>query len=247
MLHSSCKKPEPCDCDECEFEELIDALLYSGGQSEKKLKEINERKELKEMRISNITGLQSKQLKTQIRRQGGNKEKGLQSFLEKQKLTIKYDENIGENYLVPHSENEQVNINHKMLTRSEIEKLPYEDEARHKPTLEHFHHHQPNIIPQEGDYMVVTLQHFNAIVKAGYKINGSPDSPPHDRMGVMYLGKHGLSQCTWGSPAQTNGRAIYCEWPGHWKLGLTPLDAQREAELNKEDTKKTRNYCQVKD
>lgn len=116
-----------------------------------------------------------------------------------------------------------------------------DDSVRYKPTLENFHHEPPNIIPQEGDYMVATLQHHNALVKGGYKINGSADVPPHDRMGVMYIGEHGLSQCSWGSPAQTKGRAIHCEWPGHWKLGLTPLDAQNQVEIQ------SSTKCYVKD
>lgn len=78
------------------------------------------------------------------------------------------------------------------------------------------------IEPKKGDYMVATAQHFVGLLEAGYKINGS--SLPHDRMGVMYIGKDGLSQCSWGSPAVTEGRAIHSDWPGEWKLGLTPMD-----------------------
>ena len=78
------------------------------------------------------------------------------------------------------------------------------------------------IIPMLGDYMVATLAHFNSLKKAGYKLNGGQE--PHDRMQIMYIGTHGLSQCGWGSPAQTEGRAIHSTWPGEWELGLTPLD-----------------------
>lgn len=92
------------------------------------------------------------------------------------------------------------------------------------------------ITPKEGDYMVSTLSHFNSLVKSGYKINGSRDIPPHDRMYVMYIGKHGLSQCSWGSPAVTEGRAIHSIWPGEWELGLTPLDKPKEVKRPKFDT-----------
>ena len=78
------------------------------------------------------------------------------------------------------------------------------------------------IIPREGDYMIATGCHWYSLKRAGYKINGN--TPPHARMQVMYIGKHGLSQCSWGSPAQENGRAIHSVWPGQWELGLTPLD-----------------------
>ena len=89
------------------------------------------------------------------------------------------------------------------------------------------------IIPKTGDYMVSTLSHYNSLKNGGYKLNG--DVPPHYRMNVMYLGEHGLSQCSWGCPAVMNGREIHSVWPGEWELGLVPSsnnDNKKEEKKN---------------
>jgi len=89
---------------------------------------------------------------------------------------------------------------------------------------------QVNLIePKEGDYMVSTLSHYNSLKYAGYRLNG--DMVPHDRMDVMHICEYGLSQCGWGSPAQTEGRAIHSIWPGEWELGLTPLDSVNDTQI----------------
>ena len=107
------------------------------------------------------------------------------------------------------------------------ERIEKEEELyqKYKPTLEHYHYQEENIIPQIGDYMVATEQHFRAII-AGRVVEKLNMRNPGPTVSIMTIDERGLTIMHWGSPAHQKARAIYSHSPGHWKLGLTPAYEQ---------------------